>query len=203
MNNQTVAQVTLYTNTGNSDKVYECVVVRSGGVKRPKSDSYEGKTPAIGDHQARTLLAAPDSATLSGLRDRTMPATLLYYGLRSAELCALPIMDLQGRRGVCHLQVHGKGGKIRYLPMHPAAGGAIAAYLEEAGHGNDKAGRLFRPLSNNTRDSVHSITPDGVYKVLAKYAARVSIVIDGFGPHALKASAATNALEHDADIAKV
>jgi bifunctional non-homologous end joining protein LigD len=30
MNNQAVAQVTLHNNSGNSDKVYECVVVRSG-----------------------------------------------------------------------------------------------------------------------------------------------------------------------------
>lgn len=30
MNNQTVAQVTLHNNTGNSDKIYECIVVRSG-----------------------------------------------------------------------------------------------------------------------------------------------------------------------------
>jgi len=30
MNNQTVAQVTLHNNTGNSDKIYECVVIRSG-----------------------------------------------------------------------------------------------------------------------------------------------------------------------------
>lgn len=30
MNNQTVAQVRLHNNTGNSDKIYECVVVRSG-----------------------------------------------------------------------------------------------------------------------------------------------------------------------------
>lgn len=30
MNNQTVAKVTLHNNTGNSDKIYECVVVRSG-----------------------------------------------------------------------------------------------------------------------------------------------------------------------------
>lgn len=172
------------------------------GVKRPRNDSHEGKTPAIGDYQARALLAAPDGTTLPGLRDRAMLATLLYHGLRRAELCALRIMDLQDRRGV-HLQVHDNGGKIRYLPMHPAAGGAIAAYLEEANHGDDKAGPLFRPLSNNTRTAVRSITPDGVYKMLAKYAACVGIVVDGFGPNALRATAATNALEHDADIAKV
>jgi integrase/recombinase XerD len=32
--------------------------------------SQEGSTPAIGDHQACTLLAAPDGSTLKGLRDR-------------------------------------------------------------------------------------------------------------------------------------
>jgi hypothetical protein len=34
--------------------------------------------------------------------------------------------------------------------------------------------------------------------MLAKYAAGASIEIDGFGPHALRATAATNALEHHA-----
>jgi len=172
------------------------------GVKRPRLDSQEGKTPAIGDHQARALLEAPDASTLAGLRDRAMLATLLYHGLRRAELCELRLVDLQDRRGVRHLQVHGKGRKIRYVPLHPAAAGAIAAYLDAADHGDDKAAPLFRPVSNNARGA-RAITPDGVYKVLAKYASAVGIVVDGFGPHALRATAATNALEHDADIAKV
>jgi integrase/recombinase XerD len=30
------------------------------GVKRSSVESYEGKTPALGDHQARRLLDAPD-----------------------------------------------------------------------------------------------------------------------------------------------
>ena len=36
------------------------------GVKRPKVGSAEGKTPAIGDHQARALLQVADPATLRG-----------------------------------------------------------------------------------------------------------------------------------------
>jgi integrase/recombinase XerD len=172
------------------------------GVKRPKITSQEGATPAIGDHQARELLAAPDDVTLLGLRDRAILATLLYHGLRRAELCALRLGDLRERRGVRHLQVHGKGSKIRYVPLHPAAGGAIAASLEVDGRRGDN-GPLFRPVSNNARDTGRSITPDGVYKVLTKYAAKVGIDVTGFGPHALRATAATNALENGADIAKV
>ena len=44
------------------------------GVKRPPVDSYEGKTPALGDHQARALLHAPNSETLKGKRDRSCPS---------------------------------------------------------------------------------------------------------------------------------
>ena len=173
------------------------------GVKRPKVDSQEGKTPAIGDHQARALLQVADPTTLRGLRDRALLATLLYHGLRRAELCALHVGDIQDRRGVKHLQVHGKGSKIRYVPLHPGAADAIAAYLEAAGHGEDRNGALFRPISNNTRSGKVSITPDGIYKLLASYAEKLKIDVAGFGPHALRATAATNALDNGADIAKV
>ena len=88
------------------------------GVKRSKMVSAEGKTPAIGDHQARSLLAAPDAATLQGKRDRAILSTLLYHGLRRAELRALMVGDVHPRRGVIHFRVHGKGGKLRYLPLH-------------------------------------------------------------------------------------
>jgi len=174
------------------------------GVKRPKMTSQEGKTPAIGDHQARSLLNAPDATTLQGRRDRAILSTLLYHGLRRAELCALTVGDVQDRRGVTHLRIHGKGGKLRYVPLHPGSAEVIDAYLRTAGHGVDKQGALFRPVKNNTHRNGHaSITPDGVYKMLAGYAASLKIAVAGFGPHALRATAATNALDHEADIAKV
>jgi integrase/recombinase XerD len=172
-------------------------------ISRPKLDSQEGKTPAIGDHQTRGLMTAPDASTLQGLRDRAMLATLLYHGLRRAELCPLRLVYLQERRGVRHLQVHGKGSKIRYVPLHPAAAGAIVAYLEAAAHCDDKPGALFRPVSNNTRNGSRSITPDGVYKPLASYAKALQINVAGFGSHALRVTAATNVLNNGADIAKV
>lgn len=173
------------------------------GVKRPRMESGEGKTPAIGDHQARALLNVADASTLRGRRDRAILATLLYHGLRRAELCALRVADIQERRGVKHLQVRGKGSKIRYVPLHPGAADAIAIYLEIAGHSDDATGALFRPASNNVRGRSASITPDGVYKMLASYAKALQIDVAGFGPHALRATAATNALDNGADIAKV
>lgn len=71
------------------------------GVKRPRIASQEGKTPAIGDHQARALLNAPDATTLQGLRDRAILSVLRYHGLRRAELCALMVGDLQHGAASC------------------------------------------------------------------------------------------------------
>lgn len=125
---------------------------------------------------------------------------LLYHGLRREEVCALKVRDIQPRSGVPHLRVHGKGGKIRYLPLHPATAGLIHTYVDAAGHGNDPATALFRALRAVDGEA---ITPDGVYKMLKAYAAQRGIDIAGFGVHSLRATAATNALEHEADIAKV
>src|SRR6202453_4107645 len=52
------------------------------GVKRPRTETEEGKTPAIADHQARKLLVAPAEKSLKGIRDRAILATLLYHALR-------------------------------------------------------------------------------------------------------------------------
>lgn len=59
------------------------------GVKRPKVDSYEGKTPAIADKEARHLLLLPTDKSLKGLRDRALLSTLLHHGLRREEVCRL------------------------------------------------------------------------------------------------------------------
>lgn len=172
------------------------------GVERPKAESGEGKTPALGDHQARKLLAAPAADTLKSKRDRAILSTLLFHALRREELCKLKVKDARhARKGVPHLKVSGKGGKLRYLPLHPGTQALIHDYLDAAGHGSDEHGALFRPVKNNrTGQRDAAITPDGIYKLVRAYAAELGCAI---GAHALRATAATNALDHAADIAKV
>lgn len=174
------------------------------GTKRPKVETQEGKTPALGDHQARTLLDAPDPKTLKGLRDRALLSVFLYHGLRREELCRLSVGDITTRRGVPHLRVHGKGGKLRYVPVHPGTAGLLDEYLHAAGHVGDSRAPIFLPMRDGRREGAgQAITPDGVYKLLKAYAATAKIDLQGFGPHSLRATAATNALDHEADIAKV
>lgn len=184
----------------------ECNAVETNpvmGIKRPKVESQEGKTPALGDHQARALLDAPDASTLKGQRDRALLSVLLFHGLRREELCSLKVEDLHSRRGIAHLRIHGKGGKLRYVPLHPGTAGLIDAYLEAAGHRGQGAEALFRPLRDGHRTPGQALTADGVYKLVVNYGIAAKIDLQGLSPHALRATAATNALEHQADIAKV
>ena len=172
------------------------------GVQRPRTESGEGKTPALGDHQARKLLDAPNSDSVKSKRDRAILSALLFHALRREELCKLTVKDFRhARKGVPHLIVSGKGGRTRYLPLHPATNALIHDYLDAAGHGEDESGPLFRPVKNNrtgTRDN--AITADGVYKMVRVLSAELGFRI---GAHSLRATAATNALDHQADIAKV
>jgi integrase/recombinase XerD len=141
------------------------------GVKRPRAESGQGKTPALGDHQARELLGAPNADTLKTKRDRAILSTLLFHALRREELCKLKVKDSRNmRRGVPHLTVSGKGEKTRYLPLRPGTNELIHDYLDAAGHGDDENGALFRPIRNNrTGELEKALTPDMIYKLVQKY----------------------------------
>jgi integrase/recombinase XerD len=176
------------------------------GVTRPPSMNRDGATPALGDDQALRLLEAPPVGTLKGKRDRAMLAVLLYHGIRRDELCKLKVGDIQSRQGVWHLRIEGKREKIRYIPLAIAAQRLITAYLAEAKHGAETDGPLFRPVKNNmTKTLAKPLHKASVWDMVRLYTRQIGIAgtAPRLGVHALRATAATNALEHGADIAKV
>jgi integrase len=121
-------------------------------------------------------------------------------------LCGLRVRDLQTRQGVIHLRIFGKGSKIRYVPAHPLALQRIDDYLAAAGHSGDTDRPLFRPLKNpaGQGNTDRPLTHGAVYHcVLRKYALAAGVKLGNFGPHALRATAATNALDRGADLGKV
>ena len=177
------------------------------GVKRPMANGNEGSTPALGDAQARRLLEAPAPDTLKGVRDRAILATLLYHGIRREELCLLRVRDMQSRQGVMHFRIKGKRDKIRFVPVHPMVQRLIEEYLMWAKHGGELDGSLFRPVKNNRTGTLDKhLEPGSVYRnIVSKYgrATGINAEVIGLCVHSLRATAATNALSHEADIAKV
>lgn len=173
------------------------------GVKRPPVDGNEGRTPALGDAQARALLDAPKGDGLKAVRDRAILSVYLFHGLRRSELASLTVGSLHDRRGVPHLRVLGKGSRTRHVPVHAETLAAVHAYLDTAGHGADTRGPLFRPVCNRHGGLDVPLRGDSIYTEIKKYAAAAGIRMEGLCVHALRATAATNALEHGADLASV
>lgn len=101
-----------------------------------------------------------------------------------------------------HLRIHGKGGKLRFLPLHPLAMERLHAYLDASGHHHEQpSAPLFQALCG--RRSGQSLGAGGIYALVGHYAQRAGITVDGICVHGLRATAASNALENEADIAKV
>jgi integrase len=145
------------------------------------------------------------------VRDRAILAALLYHGLRCDELCQLRVKDMQSRQGVMHFRVKGKRDTIRFVPIHPVVQRLILEYMEMGKHGGgivfDPGGPLFRPVANNRTGTLdkHLFPGSLYYNVVIKYAKATGISAEAIGVcvHSMRATAATNALSNEADIAKV
>src|SRR6266851_2205503 len=95
--------------------------------------------------QSQTLLSAPDIATVKGLRDRAILAVLLGCGLRRSEVAALTFAHVQQRDGRwCIVDLRGKHGRVRTMPMPTWVKVAIDAWTAAAGIAD---GYVYRPVS--------------------------------------------------------
>ena len=116
---------------------------------------------------------------LLGLRDRAILSVgFLKVGFRRAEIAALKVADFQMNRGLDALWVVRKGGKKGHLAIHPQTAQRIREYLEEAKHGDDLEGPLFRPVERQPakgRTRVDTSTPVMIDRVLRKYAKTIGL----------------------------
>lgn len=79
--------------------------------------------------QVRRVLASCDRQTQTGRRDYAILLLLARLGLRAGEVEAITIDDIDWTAGT--LTVHGKGGKVRPMPLLHDVGKAISGYLRK------------------------------------------------------------------------
>ncbi|MDB5818202.1 MAG: site-specific tyrosine recombinase XerD, partial [Rhizobacter sp.] len=84
----------------------------------------------LSEGQVEALLAAPDTDTPLGLRDRAMLELMYASGLRVSELVTLKTVYVGLDEGA--LRVTGKGAKERMVPFGEEAHGWLMRYLREA-----------------------------------------------------------------------
>lgn len=163
----------------------------TGGLRRPK------RLPkALARGQLEALMAAPDTATITGLRDRTLMELIYGAGLRVSEAVELRVEQLDLDSAA--LTVTGKRGKTRWAPLPPQTIAWIERYLELA-----RPKLLRRPLAElivSNRGLPMRRTTARI--LLARYAQRAGLP-PGVSPHTLRHTYAVHLLQGGADLRAV
>ncbi|MBK7058989.1 MAG: site-specific tyrosine recombinase XerD [Rubrivivax sp.] len=151
----------------------------------------------LSEAQVEALLAAPQTDTALGLRDRTMLELMYASGLRVSELVGLKSLHLGLNEGV--LRVQGKGAKERMVPFGEEAHAWLRRWLAEG-----------RPqlLGRRSSDALF-VTVRGAgmsrqmfWRLVRRYATAAGIR-SALSPHTLRHAFATHLLNHGADLRAV
>ncbi len=169
----------------------------------------DGKTVGLSPEDCRRLLDAPmiedrRQVIPEGIRDRALLAVLAYCGIRVGELCRLRVEDFKTSSGLKLLDVRGKGGKERRVPLHPQAVERLEHWLDCATIRDDSAGPLFRPLAaargrGSKGFAPRAITRRAVQYLVGRYVARLGLD-SSVTVHSFRVTALTVARERGADI---
>jgi len=157
-------------------------------VRMPKS---------LSESQVEALLAAPDTDTPLGLRDRCMLELMYASGLRVSELVDMQTVHVSLGEGI--VRVTGKGSKERLVPFGEEAAAWLTRYVAEgrpAILGPRSDGALFVTVRGS------SMTRQMFWKLVKQYAVRAGVTAP-LSPHTLRHAFATHLLNHGADLRAV
>ena len=164
-------------------------------IDAPKSGLFLPTTLTV--EETQLILDAPNEKRPIELRDKAMLYALYATGMRISELISLNMHNIDLVRG--SVQVIGKGGKERMIPLTDDAIKFIKIYIKEA-----------REILNKGKDhnnlflSTHGkqISRHSFWHRIKAYLKRVNINKD-VHPHTLRHAFATHMLNNGADLRSV
>jgi site-specific recombinase XerD len=163
-------------------------------VRGPKYVVKKGKTPVLNADEARALLDAIDTASLTGLRDRALIGVMVYTFARVNAVISMKVKDyfIQGRRG--WVRLHEKGGKEHEVPCHHTLEKFLDEYLAAASIVGDAEGPLFRSVGRKT-GRTEALWQQDVYRMIQRRAAAAGIATK-IGNHTFRATGITAYLKN-------
>jgi len=164
----------------------------SARIDAPKLGRALPKSLTEGEVEA--LLAAPDTASSLGMRDRAMLEVLYASGLRVTELVNLTLAQVNLQQGL--VKVIGKGNKERLVPLGEEALSWLERYIREA-RGIMLGMIQCDVLFPSRRGS--AMSRQAFWQLIKRYALLAGIS-KPLSPHTLRHAFATHLLNHGADL---
>jgi site-specific recombinase XerD len=193
-------------------------------LRYPKKRAGEYLPRPMPREQFTELLARFDTTALPGLRDRTMVECMLH-GFRRIEVVRATAADVVFEAGRFVVQVHGKGGNERLVPLSTRSSYVLGVYLLRWFAPDDYVEWLDRHAALNdpyrtllaARDLVTkrlhaddaaplfthagaAVTERWINRMFASYRDRTSGIDSVHGPHSLRHSFATELLNSGTDL---
>lgn len=164
-----------------------CTRIAAPRVGRPLPKS-------LTEEEVEGLLAAPDTSTAIGRRDRAMLEVLYATGLRVSELVSLQLGQVNLRQGV--IRVTGKGNKERLVPLGEEAADWLERFIRQ-GRAELLQGPPVPALFPSRRGRM--MTRQTFWHAVRRHAVRAGIT-KTLSPHVLRHAFATHLLNHGADL---
>jgi site-specific recombinase XerD len=151
------------------------------------------------EEEVTALVAAPDTATWIGRRDRTLLLVATQTGLRNSELTALRRQDVTLDVGA-HIRCTGKGRKTRATPLTPSVAATLADWLSL--HPGAPTDPVF-PSSRGGR-----LSADALQRLVTRHTATArricpSLLEKVVTPHTLRHAAAMALLQRGVDLSVI
>jgi len=174
--------------------------VREGRLERDPMENlkaprvFQALPRFLSPAQVEALLAAPDTNTPLGLRDRAILEVMYATGMRASELTGLETENVDLQVGL--VKVFGKGRKERLVPLGRVAGRWVERYLSEVRGRLAKKGRVAVLFVSQRGTRLSRM---GLWGLVRRHAiaAGVERILT---PHVLRHSFASHLLERGADL---
>ena len=151
---------------------------------------YQHENLPIGPswNDVQRLIATTDGARPKDLRDRAILLLLAVYALRSGEVRALKLEDLDWEKDLLFVP-RNKGRKREPYPLSPTVGQAIIRYLKEG-----RPRSSYREIFLTVEAPIQPLRQSSLWTIVAKRTLSLDPPVECRGPHALRHASATHLL---------
>ena len=157
-----------------------CIAVLARAQRVPKKKASRLPVGYLGEEDLAALFEQPDASKPKGLRDLVILVMLYDTAARASELVGISLCDLHLNLRSPYAVLHGKGSKIRSVPLMDRTVELLGDYIARFHTGSSPTDPLFYTTIGGARKRM---SYENVAKLVAKYGKQAKASHGAFPDH--------------------